>query len=187
MLCIIVALHPLLRRVFENGYKPASTVVSGQKANHEKSNTETKYSPPDQRLNQRITFDVVFGLVFLSALHGFSAMKVLVILYINFSIATKLETKYVPSATWVFNIGILFANELGQGYPYSAIANLVAPGSQSDKDSSWGAILDSYGGLLPRWEVLFNVTVLRLVSFNMDRYWSLSRVGGSPIEVCTLS
>ena len=185
MLCIIVALHPLLRRLFEILYTPGKTAVANVKASHEKSLGETKYISPDQRLDQRITFDVAFGLIFLLALHGSSAVKVLLILYINYNIATKLETRYVPLATWVFNIGMLFANELGQGYPYSAIAGFIAPGSQPTKESSWGAILDSYGGLLPRWEVLFNVTVLRLISFNMDYYWSLNRAGGSPIEVCT--
>ena len=48
---------------------------------------------------------------------------------------------------------------------------------------NWGAWLDSYGGIMPRWEVLFNITVLRLISFNMDYYFSLDRRSGSPIEV----
>ncbi|KAI9854879.1 MAG: glycerol transporter, partial [Pleopsidium flavum] len=47
---------------------------------------------------------------------------------------------------------------------------------------NWGTWLDAYGGLIPRWEILFNITVLRLVSFNLDYYWSLDRRGGSPIE-----
>lgn len=36
---------------------------------------------------------------------------------------------------------------------------------------------------MPRWEVLFKVTVLRLISFNMDHYWSLEYPAGSAIEV----
>ena len=37
--------------------------------------------------SSRLTFDFVSGLVFIVALHGFSALKVLTILYINYCIA----------------------------------------------------------------------------------------------------
>ena len=93
--------------------------------------------------------------------------------------------------TWIFNIGILFANELGKGYPYGDIANTVLHRQASaesaiehDSKGNWGAVLDSYGGLIPRWEILFNVTVLRLISFNFDYLWSLQRGTSSPVEVC---
>jgi D-alanyl-lipoteichoic acid acyltransferase DltB (MBOAT superfamily) len=36
---------------------------------------------------------------------------------------------------------------------------------------------------MSRWEILFNITILRLISFNLDYYWSLDRRSGSPIEV----
>ena len=190
-LFIVMTLHPLLRRVFETFYSPQSEAVPVVAPNKQTSGTHKDITRAgiDQRFNQRIVFDVGFGLAFLLALHGFSAVKVIVILYVNFTIATKLEMKYVPLATWIFNIGVLFANELGQGYPYGTVAKLFRPTSTEVQkpDNNWGTILDSYGGLIPRWEVLFNVTVLRLISFNMDFYWSISRAGASPIEVCTIS
>ncbi len=37
-----------------------------------------------------------------------------------------------------------------------------------------GALLDSQGGLYA-WQIQFNLTLLRLVSFNLERYWSLQR------------
>ncbi|KAK4693667.1 hypothetical protein P7C71_g3778, partial [Lecanoromycetidae sp. Uapishka_2] len=140
---------------------------------------------------------IYHGLVFLIAVPlmfktviDVSKSKVLIILYINYNIATQLKKEYVPAVTWIFNIGILFANELGKGYPYSTIANVILPwsapsepGAEQKALENWGAVLDSYGGLIPRWEILFNVTVLRLISFNLDYYWSLNRSGGSPIEV----
>jgi len=49
---------------------------------------------------------------------------------------------------------------------------------------NWGQVLDSYGGLIPRWEILFNITVLRLISFNLDYYWSFNFGSSSPLEVC---
>lgn len=94
----------------------------------------------------------------------------------------------MPLATWIFNIGILFANELCRGYPYARIAAMLLPPQTSQAgssfDSNWGTRLDNYGGLIPRWEVLFNITVLRLISFNFDYLWSLEHRAVSPIEVC---
>lgn len=117
------------------------------------------------------------------ALNGFSSLKVLLILFLNFKIATALPRNAIPLTTWVFNIGILFANELGQGYRFAAMGQALAPFFAPAAD--WGKTLDSYGGLNPRWEVLFNLTVLRMISFNFDHYWSLDRSrAGSPIEVC---
>lgn len=144
-------------------------------------------------MSRRVTFDVYFAGALLCALHGFSALKVLVTLYINYSLATQLPKQYIPTATWIFNIGILFANELCKGYRYADIADFILPWSSSSAElglkkdalrANWGTWLDSYGGLLPRWEILFNITVLRLVSFNLDYYWSLSRGSGTPLEVC---
>ena len=171
-LFILMIVHPISRRLFETFFP-------------------LKSAAPDDRLNQRISFDVGSSLLFILALHGFSAFKVLLILYINFNIAMHMKREHVPVATWVFNIAILFANELGKGYPMGTIASMISPwpssgdaSSDGKLESNWGTELDTYGGLIPRWEVLFNVTVLRLISFNLDYCWSLDQVGGSPIEVC---
>jgi len=141
---------------------------------------------PETRLQNRLSFDFYSALIFITALHGFSALKVVLLLYINFMIALQLPRRAIPAMTWIFNISILFANEFARGYPFSSIAEAVAP--LYTPAGSWGKFLDSWGGLMPRWEVLFNITVLRLISFNMDYYWSLDRTrAGSPIEVCLIS
>lgn len=138
-------------------------------------------------MEQRISFDVPFSVIFLAALHGFSAFKILAILYLNYAIAKKLPRNYIPAATWIFNVGILFTNELCRGYSYASLFSFFLPspaGSEKQGISrNFGHTLDSYGGLIPRWEVLFNFTVLRLISFNLDYYWSLNSRVGSPIEV----
>jgi hypothetical protein len=133
-------------------------------------------------------FDFGFGLIFITALHGVSAFKVLLILFINYKIGKSLPRSYVPAVTWTFNICTLFANELCGGYQFEAIATMLARGfgSPGEKQSSLVELaktLDSLGGIMPRWEVLFKVTVLRLISFNMDHYWSLEYPAGSAIEV----
>lgn len=183
---ILLMVHPSLRRVYEFFYP----VDRRKNQALQKTDQSTPGQQADARVDRRVRFDVGFASIYLLALHGTSALKVLAILYVNFSIAKGLPRSYVPLATWVFNIGILFANELCKGYPYAGIAQLLgaetgALNTPSDlkADKNWGALLDSYGGLLPRWEVLFNITVLRLISFNLDYCWSLNRVGGSPLEV----
>ncbi len=142
-------------------------------------------------MSQRASFDYWFGLIFLGVLHGFSAFKVILLLYLNFSIATRLPRQYVPIATWIFNIGTLFANELCDGYKYANIAQFISSTGPYtlEKESNlhkWGAWLDSYGGIMSRWEILFNITVLRMISYNMDYTWSTDRRAGSPIEVCPI-
>lgn len=187
---IILALHPTIRRIYDKAF-PLST-SSGSPSNRGYSSSRDNVA--DARLNRRIQFDVCFAIIYLTALHGFSAIKVWVILCINYGLAKFLDRRYVPLATWTFNIGILFANEVCHGYPYVQIADFILPGSalaqsnlQKSSTGNWGSFLDAYGGLIPRWEILFNITVLRLISFNFDYYWSLGRTVGSPVEVCVPS
>jgi len=143
------------------------------------------------RLEQRVAFDLFFALIFCIVLHGFSAFKVFSLLYINYKLATSLPKEHVPLVTWTFNVAILFANELCHGYPFSGVVALFLPNTtnaagESARITNWGTWIDSYGGLIPRWEVLFNITVLRLISFNLDYYWSLNQRASSPLEVCHL-
>ena len=167
-LAVVLVLHPILRRVSE--------YLTGTPRSAKISTEATA------RFRSRITFDFIFALLFIAVLHGFSAFKIFVILYTNFNIATMLPRSYIPAATWIFNIATLFANELAHGYSFSDLATAILPSFSSVGD--WGKGMDSYGGLLPRWEILFNFTVLRMISFNLDYYWSLDRDrAGSPVEV----
>ncbi|OBT44833.1 hypothetical protein VE00_04954 [Pseudogymnoascus sp. WSF 3629] len=178
----LLLVHPVLRRVYER-LRPISATFSNN----------GKFGQPggaagDARLEQRTSFDFVFALIFLAALHGFSVFKVVFILYLNYSLATKLPKKYIVPATWIFAVGTLFANEIFNGYPYAKIEKFLMPwASQSSFQGgavklSWGSWLDGYSGIMPRWAILFNLTVLRLVSFNIDYYWSLDHRAGSPLE-----
>ena len=90
--------------------------------------------------------------------------------------------------TWFFNVGLLFANEYFDGYHFSHLlyyfhTNVSIDDRTAEAKSDWGAILESRSGLIPRWHVVFKVTVLRMIIFNMDYAWSLSFLGSSPIEV----
>jgi D-alanyl-lipoteichoic acid acyltransferase DltB (MBOAT superfamily) len=64
-----------------------------------------------------------------------------------------------PIFTWIFNLAILFSNEYYDGYRYAAIG----------KSYEW---MDEYPGVISRWHILFNFTMLRLISFNVDYFWA---------------
>jgi hypothetical protein len=178
---LLLVFHPMLRRVW-NAVYPIPQESKGARANTPEA--------AEARLRQRTSYDFAFALFYLVVLHGFSAAKILVILAMNYKLATSLPRKYIPTVTWLFNICILFANELGDGYKYRSMALLVTGTPAKDLVSDPSALVklgewfDSHGGLMRRWEILFNITVLRLVSFNLDYYWSLDRRGSSPLEVC---
>ncbi|KAK4152238.1 putative glycerol transporter protein [Chaetomidium leptoderma] len=173
-MALLLLFHPLLRRVWNVVY-PLPQEPKAARANAPEA--------AEARLRQRTSFDRTFAVIYLVALHGFSAVKILTILAINYKLATGLPKKYIPPVTWVFNICILFANEICKGFKFRDMA-LLATGTPVDTNMlvALGEWLDSYGGIMRRWEILFNITVLRLVSFNLDYYWSLDRRGSSPIE-----
>lgn len=181
-MAIVVVLHPLLRRIYNIAFPLPSPKHKSAPAARSEVATREKLDSPDDLSKQRTSFDLYFALGFLAVLHGFSALKILLILSINFQLVTRLPKDYIPAMTWIFNVGILFVNEFCHGYHYVSIAKTLIPRSSSA--SNWGTYLDSYGGLIPRWEILFNFTILRLISFNMDYYWSLDRSrSSSPVEV----
>ena len=135
-----------------------------------------------------IPFLVTFSFLFLMGLHGTSIVKVLIILSINYLIATLSgASKAGPVLTWVFNMAILFANETYSGYKFASVhpslALLVSLFDTTevyvvDGDSGMCELCqDSIQGVYPRWYISFNITMLRLVSFNMDYYWACNGVG----------
>lgn len=176
----LLIFHPLLRRLYNSVAHPITSRASTSRPTLEEA---------DQRLKQRTSFDFGFAIIFLLALHGVSAFKILAILLVNYQIATTVPRKFIPVATWVSNIGILFANEMSSGYQFANMAAYIfrptGQGLLAQEPSliSWGRWLDSYSGIMSRWEILFNITVLRLISFNLDYYWSLDRRSYSPLEV----
>jgi len=188
-MALLLVFHPLARqlwnRLFPLTSRRGSVIDSTSAVPSPKS--------ADARLEQRVSFDYAFALVFLVALHGFSAIKVLIILGINFFIGTRLPPRVVPAVTWIFNLYLLVANKYYEGFRFNGMAIMFSTSwigrilvSDPATLIRWGELLDAYGGIMPRWHVLFNITILRLISFNMDYYWSLNRRGGSPIEVCEI-
>lgn len=187
---LLAVLHPLLRRAYNKFWRidTYTQVRPNTSANPSLTMGLSPTAAADARLENRISFDFAFAPVYLTALYGVSALKVYFILYLNYKIATRLPRKYVPAATWIFNLGILFANKTFSGYPLARVASFIIPGYDRDVGDvpslvQWAEWIDDFKGLLGRWEILFNITVLRLISFNLDYYWSLGQGESSAIEV----
>lgn len=160
----VLGLHFVLRRLFNFFFcvvSPQPPVTSTYRASH--------------NITRRNIFDIVFALIFLSALHSFSVLKIVVILTGNYLISFFHPTSIAnPILTWVFNVGVLFANEYCEGYRFATILPWLAAG----EGAGVGRMMDSAmnGGLLPRWNVNFNITVLRLISYNLDHYWAAKKL-----------
>ncbi|KAG8212850.1 MBOAT, membrane-bound O-acyltransferase family-domain-containing protein [Butyriboletus roseoflavus] len=107
-----------------------------------------------------VPLTLLFAILYLIGLHGTSTIKIFIILTANYCIGKSLaRSRAGPIITWIFNFLILFANERNEGYLFSSLHPDLAP-------------LDIFKGLYPRWQISFNITMLRLVSFNMDYHWA---------------
>ncbi|RKF81415.1 Glycerol uptake protein 1 [Golovinomyces cichoracearum] len=167
-LAALIIIHPLLRKLY-NTLRPSR--LRRFSSSNKKILTISE-AEGNARMEQRTTFDFGFALLYLSFLHGFSILKIIFIIFINYKVATQLPRRIIPVMTWILNISILFANELYSGYKFAKLAEFFNPTGHENSSPNWGEWLDDHGGIMARWEILFNLTVLRLISFNMDYYWS---------------
>lgn len=124
-------------------------------------------------LHVRMAFLGVTGAIFLGALHGANALKIAAVAVINYAMASCaawLPQRVVILSIWVYNAAVLFAVFYTNGLPFRTYLPAL----------EW---LDSYDGLIPRWYISYNFTMLRLVSFALDYVWARNKqegVGGAP-------
>ncbi|KAI8816422.1 glycerol transporter [Fimicolochytrium jonesii] len=106
----------------------------------------------------RPLFSLAFSLIFLGAIHGSSLLKILAITGVNFLITSTIgHLRLGVALTWIWSVGILFANQEFKGYRYGSLSPSLA----------W---LDQVQGFNMRWWVTFNFTTLRMISYSMDYY-----------------
>jgi D-alanyl-lipoteichoic acid acyltransferase DltB (MBOAT superfamily) len=123
----------------------------------------------------RSRFLAAAGIVLLVALHGVSAIKVLLILGANYAAAKAPKAPRLsrawPAIVIIANMMMLFANEKANGYQLGMLTSSLA----------W---LDTprFAGILPRWHVGFNITMLRIVSFALDAHWAEPPPAGMPAD-----
>ncbi|KAI9629437.1 hypothetical protein KEM48_012906 [Puccinia striiformis f. sp. tritici PST-130] len=114
---------------------------------------------------KRVHFQSISSAVILTALHGTSVIKILVIVSLNYLISRlsfSSPLNRLPSVLiWTTNLIILFANDYWDGYRFSHLSNSLG-------------FLDNglYRGLIPRWQIGFNISMLRLISYGLDYQWA---------------
>ncbi|WVQ81401.1 hypothetical protein IAT38_003525 [Cryptococcus sp. DSM 104549] len=119
----------------------------------------SRFSPSP---SSRARFIAAFAIFMTVLLHGSSALKILAIFTLNYRVAkfplTPVMRKFWPWIIICGNMGVLFLNERWDGYRFGNLH--IGLGG-----------LDNFSGLLPRWHVGFNITMMRLVSFGLDYIW----------------
>lgn len=120
----------------------------------------------------RLNFDLGFGLCFLIAVHGSNCIKIIFHVTVAFLIARLLKNKPMAakSILWVYCISTLFINDkyrmVGFGQAWSVLS-----------------FMDDFRGLIARWDVFFNFTLLRMLSFNIDYLRRLETIDQSENDI----
>ncbi|KXS20273.1 glycerol transporter [Gonapodya prolifera JEL478] len=108
----------------------------------------------------RVVFNVAFSAVFLWVLYGTNCIRVYAELVANYAIArTCRASRRNPILTWALNLFLLYGNERWGAAPWATVSDSLA-------------FLDNNRGMMPRWFITFNITQLRMISFNVDLFWS---------------
>ena len=92
-------------------------------------------------------------------IHGWNALKILTILVGGYAVGKfSAGRSYAQLTTWTFSILLLGLLEQGKW------------------DWSWLGLgwLNRWTGIYQGWHVTFNISILRMISFNLDRHWSLT-------------
>ena len=134
--------------------------AAGKSSTYQRVGSSTSnFLPPAPK--NRHAFLMLLTAIFVLALHGTNTLKLLFVVLANYVLANTLGGRSVlaPVAIWLFNVGTLFAVHWKEGFRYSDLWSGLS-------------LLEEYQGLLPRWQINFNITMLRLVSYSMDLHWA---------------
>ncbi|KOS14105.1 glycerol transporter [Malassezia pachydermatis] len=110
----------------------------------------------------RTAFLFITGIVFVTALHGVNVLKMLALAGINYGLvraAPWVPRRVITTLIWAMNGGALFLAFYTEGIPWHMLSPSLA----------W---LDEYSGLIRRWHISYNFTMLRMVSFALDAVWA---------------
>lgn len=111
-------------------------------------------------LSHQLRVRAIITCIGLAVLHGFSSLKILAIVLPNYWVGRKYGESLVnPSLTWTITLLALYLMER-HSFSWASIWDRLE-------------FMDDFGGLYERWHVTFNISLLRLISYNMDYYYSL--------------
>lgn len=100
-----------------------SSSLSGSSATFQPSNAAVAPSPRPNRLR----FLLGFTAIFITALHGTNALKLLAVVSLNFAVARTLGgSRIAPVALWTLNVGALFAVHWNDGFKYAKMSDALA-------------------------------------------------------------
>lgn len=101
---------------------------------------------------KRIHFDLAFGLLYVYGLHGTNCLRILVHVLIMYAMAKYIrDARTARISLWTYGIATLFFNHATKDTPLHI------------------ALLDQgFHGLVARWDVFYNFTLLRMLSFTLD-------------------
>lgn len=118
----------------------------------------------------RISLDLWMGIAFLFLVHGFNLARLAIHFAVMYAIGRFGPSYRVAVASlWVYGIGSLFFNERFASTP------LGIP-----------AIDSGFTGLVKRWDVSYNFSLLRMISFNVDYLEKKFSAPGTSIPLDTL-
>ncbi|VEU19761.1 DEKNAAC100343 [Brettanomyces naardenensis] len=105
----------------------------------------------------RTSFDLVFGLFFLFVIHGFNCFKILFHVSVEFLLGrlSSKNRRLSIAFMWIYGVSTLFINDKYRLIKYGDIFGPLS-------------FMDSFKGIVARWDVFFNFTLLRMLSFNLD-------------------
>lgn len=103
-----------------------------------------------KKRNADFTVRCFLGLLFLFILHGFNIAKILFIAGVNYWISRRTNERRRPIYLWSWALLVLFVTEWFElpFFPH-----------------------DLFVGFYKRWNIVFKVTVLRMLSYGMDYHW----------------
>lgn len=100
----------------------------------------------------RPRFDLVFGLLYVVALHGTNVVRIVVHVVAMYAMAKHIANpRAAKAALWTYGILTLFANEKLRHYRTHV-----------------GFLDNGFHGIVPRWDIFYNFTLLRMLSFALD-------------------
>ncbi|KAA1108501.1 glycerol transporter [Puccinia graminis f. sp. tritici] len=120
---------------------------------------------------RRKDFQTLIAALILLLLHGSSVIIIFAILILNFQVSrisiptspsSRIQKAAATGLVWFVNLAVLFANDYWNGYAFKHLSSSLE-------------FLDrpQYKGLIPRWQIGFNISLLRLISYALDYQWAV--------------
>lgn len=115
-----------------------------------------------------IKFNAVVGLMFVSYLFQIGVLYWALEVLIFYLVVQHLHrSKIFPYIIWSLSLLVLFCNEKFDGYSFLWI----------DPESKFWYRLDRnlHEDSMIRWHVVFNMCILKIISYGMDKHWSATK------------